>query len=63
MRHPGPVMISGYENDLYNSALKGWTKIKKDTQAEGGTKREECLWMNYADTQLSFEVNFQEVMP
>ena len=63
MRHPGPVMISGYENDLYNSALKGWTKIKKDAQAEGGAKREECLWMNYADTQLSFEVNFPEVMP
>lgn len=62
MHHPGPVMISGYENDLYDSILKGWVKIKKEARAEGGAKREECLWMNYADTQLSFEVNFPEVM-
>ena len=63
IHHPGPVMISGYENDLYDFILKDWTKIKKDAQAEGGAKREECLWMNYTDTQLSFEVNFPEIMP
>ena len=62
-QHPGQVMISGYENDLYNSVLKGWRKIKKDTLAENGVKREEVLWMNYDDIQLSFEVNFPEVMP
>ena len=43
--------------------LKGWRKIKKDTLAENGVKREEVLWMNYDDIQLSFEVNFPEVMP
>lgn len=62
-RHPGQVMISGYENDMYNSVLKGWRKIKKDALAEGGTKREEVLWLNYADAQLSFEADFPEVMP
>lgn len=59
----GPVMISGYENDLYNSILEGWRKIKKDTLAEAGVKREEVLWLNYADAQLSFEADFPEVMP
>jgi hypothetical protein len=61
--HLGPVMISGYENDLYNSILEGWRKIKKDTLAEAGVKREEVLWLNYADAQLSFEADFPEVMP
>ena len=61
--HLGPVMISGYENDLYNSVLEGWRKIKKDTLAEAGVKREETLWLNYADAQLSFEADFPEVMP
>jgi len=61
-RHPGQVMISGYENDMYNSVLKGWRKIKKDALAEGGAKREEVLWLNYADAQLSFEADFPEVM-
>ena len=55
-------MISGYENDMYNSVLKGWRKIKKDALAEGGAKREEVLWLNYADAQLSFEADFPEVM-
>ena len=57
------MMISGYENDLYNTALKGWRKIKKDTLAEAGVKREEVLWLNYAYAQLSFEADFPEVMP
>lgn len=63
VEHPGKVMISGYENDLYNFMLNGWRKIRKKTLAEGGVKREEVLWMNYADVQLSLEVDFPEVMP
>ncbi len=53
LEHPGQVMISGYDNDLYNSMLTGWRKVKKDTIAEGGAKREEVLWMNYEDIQIS----------
>lgn len=47
VKHPGKVLLSGYENDLYNTVLYGWTKVKKDTRAEGGRKRTETLWMNY----------------
>lgn len=45
--HPGKVLLSGYDNELYNSALKSWNKVQKHTQAEGGLKRIETLWMNY----------------
>lgn len=45
--HPGNVMISGYDNGLYNEILEGWRKVSKKTQAESGLPRIETLWMNY----------------
>lgn len=45
--HPGKVLISGYDNNLYNTVLSGWNKVQKNTRAEGGRKRTETLWMNY----------------
>lgn len=47
LKHPGKVLISGYDNDLYNDMLRGWKKVQKSTTAEGGRKRIETLWMNY----------------
>jgi DNA adenine methylase len=41
------VMISGYDNELYNDYLKDWMKVSKKNQAERGTTRTEVLWMNY----------------
>lgn len=55
VKHPGKIMISGYDNDLYNAYLKGWCKAYKDTTAECGLKRQEVLWMNYRDNQMSLE--------
>lgn len=53
--HPGKILISGYDNELYNKYLKGWYKVQKSTQVENGLKRVETLWMNYTpDMQLSF---------
>ena len=46
-------MISGYENDLYNHLLKDWRKEKLKTTAECSAQREETIWMNYQDKQLS----------
>lgn len=48
-KHPGKVMISGYESEIYNDILSGWRKIHKTTQAEAGIKRTETLWMNYGE--------------
>lgn len=45
--HPGKVLLSGYDNELYDSLLPGWHKVQKTTQAECGLHRVETLWMNY----------------
>lgn len=45
--HQGKVLLSGYDNDLYNQMLPGWNKVHKKTQAEAGIPRTETLWMNY----------------
>lgn len=41
------IMISAYENELYNEQLKGWRKEHKSTTAECSRKRTETLYMNY----------------
>ncbi len=46
LEHPGPVLLSGYENDLYNDYLKGWRKESKSAKAEAGASRQEILWIN-----------------
>ncbi|MCI8374898.1 MAG: DNA adenine methylase [Lachnospiraceae bacterium] len=50
--HPGKVLLSGYDNDLYNDMLPGWYKVQKKTQAEAGKIRTETLWMNYKIGQM-----------
>jgi DNA adenine methylase len=41
------VLLSGYDNELYREALKGWNVDRKFTTDEAGRKRMECLWANY----------------
>lgn len=60
--HPGKILISGYDNEMYNDYLSGWRKAYKDTTAEGGLKRREVLWMNYRDNQMSIE-DYPGVLP
>lgn len=52
VQHPGKILISGYENDLYNQYLVGWKKVHKKAQAEAGLSRVETLWMNYQINQM-----------
>lgn len=44
--HPGPVYLSGYENDLYKQELegRGWVARKMDDPGEG--EKPEYLWLN-----------------
>ena len=46
----GYVMLSGYDNDLYNSYLlsSGWSKKyhPKDSHTESQKVRQECIWLN-----------------
>ena len=44
--HKGSVIISGYDNALYNNRLCGWRKIYKSTSAERGQTKQEVLWLN-----------------
>lgn len=45
-QHPGPALLSSYENDLYDEQLTGWSKVTKQAQAERGKVATEVLWMN-----------------
>ena len=46
--HPGPVMLSGYDSDLYNDMLpRSWEKLQHPAQAQGGVPRMETLWVNF----------------
>lgn len=41
------VILSGYDNDLYNSELSDWYTAEKVTTAQMGLHRTEKLWMNF----------------
>lgn len=51
LKFKGKVMISGYENKLYDTMLKKWEKQKIKTLAENSIKREEVIWMNYKQSK------------
>jgi DNA adenine methylase len=44
--HPGPVLLSGYANPLYDERLKHWHREEKKVLAEAGLVRTEILWIN-----------------
>lgn len=47
VRHPGKILLSGYDNEMYEDYLYAWNKVQKETRAENGLARTETLWMNY----------------
>lgn len=42
----GMVIISGYDSDLYNDMLKGWSKDTTKNKNLFGADRTECLWIS-----------------
>jgi DNA adenine methylase len=46
------VIISGYDNELYNKHLENWNKSLSISIDEAGKKRTECLWFNYNLRQI-----------
>ncbi len=45
--HSGPVIISGYDCEIYNHYLQGWYKKCLPVKAEGGRDAIETIWCNY----------------
>jgi len=41
------IIISGYDNPLYNSYLSGWEKLSFKGNAQYGKERTEVCWMNF----------------
>lgn len=41
------IILSGYDNDLYNEYLKDWYTDAKVTQAQMGLPRTEKIWCNF----------------
>jgi DNA adenine methylase len=44
--HPGPVVLSGYHCDLYDTRLAHWHTRERQVSAEKGNIRTEVLWLN-----------------
>lgn len=55
LSHKGPVIISGYDNDLYNDRLKGWHREETSCYSQACKKTREILWMNF---EPAVQMNF-----
>ncbi len=57
--HKGPVMVSGYDCDLYNTRLYAWYRREAISYTQSVSKRTEVLWMNFEpEEQLSLFRNW-----
>lgn len=47
LQHKGPVLISGYDNEIYRDMLQGWHLKTQMEYCRANKRRTECLWMNF----------------
>ncbi len=47
LAHEGSVLLSGYDNALYNDRLRGWHREEIMSYTQIRTKKKEVLWMNF----------------
>lgn len=47
LAHKGPVLISGYDSDLYNCRLEGWHREETTCYSQVCSRKTEVLWMNF----------------
>lgn len=45
-KHPGPVLLSGYDSEIYSECLSKWERKSKSSVADQGKKRQEVIWIN-----------------
>ena len=44
--HPGPVLLSGYPNRLYEERLGHWQRVERSSRNQANTVTTEVLWLN-----------------
>lgn len=63
--HEGPVLLSGYDNEIYKEFLSGWTfktfEIKTGFTGEKRKTAVEVLWMNGKALESTNQMNLFEV--
>lgn len=47
LKHKGPVVISGYDTELYDNMLAGWNRYETTAYSQVCSKKMEVLWINY----------------
>lgn len=47
LAHKGPVLLSGYDSDLYNDRMCGWHREVTTNYSMVHSKKREVLWMNF----------------
>ena len=47
LKHKGPVLISGYDTELYRDMLSDWAKYEKIAYSQVCSKKKEVIWMNF----------------
>jgi len=55
-KHKGPVVISGYKNEIYDVTLNDWFRYEISARTEAQKIKIEVLWCNYeADRQITLD--------
>lgn len=58
LEHRGPVILSGYQSDLYQERLINWHRLDNVSYSQAASKRIDVLWMNFMPVRQNclFEV-------
>ncbi|MBC2266160.1 DNA adenine methylase [Listeria booriae] len=59
-KHEGPVILSSYDNELYNEQLTNWRKETLVVTAERGVKKLETLYINPTAATYTNQINLFE---
>lgn len=56
LAHRGSVIISGYDNDLYNDRLRNWHREETFCYSQVCSKKREIVWMNFEPAMKQMEL-------